>query len=111
MADYGYFPAEKGGYLLYESALELRDTENIPLKEDVYAYFLQEIKPHVPEAWIELEKTKIGYEMSFNKYFYQHTSRRSLKEVAEEIMALEKESDGLIMEILGGVDQSTPLKT
>ncbi len=102
LPDYGYFPGEKKGSLLvYEPASELRDTENIPLKEEVHAYFLREVKPHVAEAWIELEKTKIGYEISFNKYFYQHKPLRGLEQVAGEILALEKKSDGLIMDILG----------
>ncbi|MCI5223058.1 MAG: hypothetical protein D3924_10380 [Candidatus Electrothrix sp. AR4] len=102
LPDYGYFPGEKKGtFLVYEAASGLRDTENIPLKEEVHAYFLHEVKPHVAEAWIELEKTKIGYEISFNKYFYQHKPLRDLEEVAGEILALEKKSDGLIMDILG----------
>lgn len=102
LPDYGYFPGEKkGSFLVYESASELRDTENIPLKEEVHGYFLREVKPHVAEAWMDLEKTKIGYEISFNKYFYQHKPLRELEEVAGEILALEQESEGLIMDILG----------
>ncbi|CAK8718275.1 site-specific DNA-methyltransferase (adenine-specific) [Candidatus Electrothrix laxa] len=102
LPDYGYFPGEKkGSFLLYEPASELRDTENIPLKEEVHGYFLREVKPHVAEAWMDLEKTKIGYEISFNKYFYQHKPLRDLDEVAGEILALEQESEGLIMDILG----------
>ncbi len=102
LPDYGYFPTgKKGEFILYDSASDLRDSENIPLKENVYGYFLREVKPHVAEAWIDLEKTKIGYEISFNKYFYQHKPLRSLEAVASEILALEKENDGLIMDILG----------
>jgi type I restriction enzyme M protein len=102
LSDYGYFPGEKkGSFLVYEPASELRDTENIPLKEEVHGYFLREVKPHVAEAWMDLEKTKIGYEISFNKYFYQHKPLRGLEEVAGEILALEQESEGLIMDILG----------
>jgi len=55
----------------------------------------------VPEAWINLDATKIGYEISFNKYFYRHTPLRTLEEVSADILALERESDGLISEILG----------
>jgi type I restriction enzyme M protein len=58
------------------------------------------VKPHVPESWIDLDKTKIGYEISFNKYFYQHKPLRSIEEVSNEILALEQESEGLIMDIL-----------
>ncbi len=102
LPDYGYFPGEKKGtFLVYEAASALRDTENIPLKEEVHGYFLREVKPHVAEAWMDLEKTKIGYEISFNKYFYQHKPLRGLDEVAGEILALERKSDGLIMDILG----------
>ena len=79
----------------------MRDYENIPLKENIYDYFLREVKPHVPEAWIDLEKIKIGYEISFNKYFYRHKPLRSIEEVTAEILQLEKENEGLIMDILG----------
>jgi type I restriction enzyme M protein len=58
------------------------------------------VKPHVDEAWIDLDKTKIGYEISFNKYFYQHKPLRSLDEVTRDIVDLEKASEGLIAEIL-----------
>ena len=101
LADYGYYPsAKKGEYITYETESDLRDTENVPLKEDIYTYFLREVKPHVEEAWINLDATKIGYEISFNKYFYQHKPLRGIEEVTADILALEKESDGLIHEIL-----------
>jgi type I restriction enzyme M protein len=99
---------ERGAALkfrMYESSTELRDTESVPLKENVRDYFLREVAPHVPEAWIDLSKTKVGYEISFNKYFYRHTPLRSLEEVSAEIRELERESEGLISEILNmGVD-------
>jgi type I restriction enzyme M protein len=101
LADYGYYAtAKKGEYLQYETESDLRDSENVPLKENIHQYFLKEVKPHVAEAWINLESTKIGYEVSFNKYFYQHKPLRSLEEVSADILALEAESDGLIKEIL-----------
>jgi type I restriction enzyme M protein len=101
LADYGYFATDKKGeYIIYETESELRDTENVPLKENIHAYFLKEVKPHVPEAWINLDATKIGYEISFNKYFYRHKPLRQLELVTADILALEKESDGLIAEIL-----------
>ena len=101
LADYGYYPtAKKGEYITYETESDLRDTENVPLKEDIYAYFLREVKPHVDEAWINLDATKIGYEISFNKYFYQHKPLRGIEEVTADILALENQSDGLIAEIL-----------
>lgn len=101
LPDYGYFTtAKKGEYLTYETESDLRDTENIPLKENIYNYFLREVKPHVGEAWINLDATKIGYEISFNKYFYQHKPLRAIEAVTTDILALERESDGLIHEIL-----------
>jgi type I restriction enzyme M protein len=72
----------------------------VPLKNNIYSYFLREVKPHVAEAWINLEATKIGYEISFNKYFYRHKPLRSIEEVSTDILKLEELSDGLIREIL-----------
>ena len=102
LSDYGYFPtSKKGEWIEYETESELRDTENVLLKDNIYEYFLREVKPHVDEAWINLDATKIGYEISFNKYFYRHKPLRSIEEVTADILALEKESEGLIKEILG----------
>jgi len=101
LADYGYFATnKKGEYLEYETESDLRDTENVPLKENIYSYFLREVKPHVAEAWINLDATKIGYEISFNKYFYRHKPLRAIDEVSTDILKLEELSDGLIREIL-----------
>jgi type I restriction enzyme M protein len=98
---YGYYLTAKAGvYRTYETSSNLRDTESIPLKENVQDYFLREVAPHVPEAWIDLDKTKVGFEISFNKYFYRHQPLRSLEEVTADIIDLEKENDGLIAEIL-----------
>ncbi|WP_419650828.1 HsdM family class I SAM-dependent methyltransferase, partial [Thiolapillus sp.] len=73
LTDFGYWPTDTPGeYIEYETDSDLRDTENVPLKEDIHAYFLREVRPHVDEAWINLGATKIGYEISFNRYFYQH---------------------------------------
>lgn len=90
----------KDEYVQYESESDLRDNENIPLNSSILTYYLKEVKPHVDEAWIDLDKTKIGYEISFNKYFYQHKALRSMEEVSAEILTLEKENEGLIMDIL-----------
>ena len=101
LAHFGYFASDKKGeYTVYETESDLRDAENVPLKETIHSYFLREVLPHVPEAWINLDATKIGYEISFNKYFYQHKPLRAIEEVTADILALEKESDGLIAEIL-----------
>ncbi|MEZ4911038.1 MAG: class I SAM-dependent DNA methyltransferase [Saprospiraceae bacterium] len=101
LPDYGYYPSDtKGVYIEYETEGDLRDTENVPLKEDIHDYFRREVAPHVAEAWINLDATKIGYEISFNKYFYRHKPLRSMEDVTADILKLEEESDGLIREIL-----------
>jgi type I restriction enzyme M protein len=101
LANYGYFATnKKGEYLQYETESDLRDTENVPLKKNIYTYFMREVKPHVDEAWINLDATKIGYEISFNKYFYRHKPLRAIEEVSTDILKLEDLSDGLIREIL-----------
>lgn len=98
---YGYYPTgRKGEYITYETESDLRDFENVPLKENIHTYFLREVNPYVDEAWINLDATKIGYEISFNKYFYQHKPLRTMEEVATDILKLDAESDGLIREIL-----------
>ena len=102
LAHYGYYKTDKKGeYLTFETNSDLRDSESIPLKDNIQRYFLAEVKPHVDEAWINLDTTKIGYEISFNKYFYRHKPLRSMDEVAKEIIALEQLAEGLISEILG----------
>lgn len=101
LADFGYYAtAIKGEYTVYETESDLRDTENVPLKDNIHSYFLREVQPHVPEAWINLDATKIGYEISFNKYFYKHTPLRNIEDVTKDILDLETLSDGLISEIL-----------
>lgn len=101
LPDFGYYPSgKKDEYIIYETESDLRDYENVPLKENIYDYFLREVKPHVEEAWVDLDKTRIGYEISFNKYFYQHKPLRSIEEVTRDILELEKENEGLIQEIL-----------
>src|SRR5699024_8472399 len=61
---------------------DLRDAENIPLKEDIYKYFEREVKPHVPEAWVDETSIKIGYEIPFTRYFYKYTEIRDSEEIA-----------------------------
>ncbi|MBK2109072.1 type I restriction-modification system subunit M [Francisella tularensis] len=102
LADFGYFPtAKKGEYIIYETSSDLRDSESIPLKESIHEYYLKEVKPHVAESWINLDSVKIGYEISFNKYFYRHKPLRSIEEVATDIISLEQQAEGLIADILG----------
>lgn len=111
LGDYGYMATPTGEYIEYEPDSELRDTENVPLALDtslsassvIHDYFIREVRPHVDEAWIAIDKTVIGYEISFNKYFYQHKPLRSLEEVTEEILALEAETDGLLKQLVSFV--------
>src|SRR5690606_26970344 len=78
----------------------VRDTENIPLKEDIQSYMEREVLPHVPDAWVDEKKTKVGYEINFTKYFYQYKPLRSLEEIRADILALENETDSLLKNIL-----------
>mgnify|MGYP000339893050 CR=1 FL=1 len=70
---------------------ELRDTENVPLTEDIHEYFQREVIPFVPDAWIDESKTKIGYEIPFTRYFYKYVPPRPSDEVLSEIMTLQKD--------------------
>ena len=106
LPDYGYYPTgsttgQRNEFVIYESSSDLRDSESEPLNDEIHRYFLAEVKPHVEEAWINLDSTKIGYEISFNKYFYKHKPLRSMEEVARDIVALEQQAEGLIADILG----------
>lgn len=107
LPDFGYFPTgKKGEYITYETNADLRDSESVPLsggdkQQSIHQYFLDEVKPHVAEAWINLDSVKIGYEISFNKHFYVHKPLRSLDEVAADIISLEQKAEGLIAQILG----------
>ncbi len=101
LVDFGYDKQLDGSYLTYESSSDLRDAESVPLSDTIHRYFLAEVKPHVDEAWINLESVKIGYEISFNKYFYRHKPLRSLEEVTADILELEKQAEGLMADILG----------
>ncbi|MEY9560536.1 type I restriction-modification system subunit M [Sinorhizobium fredii] len=101
LGDFGLYAQPDGSYLAYEPSTDLRDSEAVPLKDSIHRYFKAEVKPHVPEAWINLDTVKIGYEISFNKYFYRHKPLRSLDAVTRDILALEQKADGLIADILG----------
>ena len=95
-ADYGYQPSAKGKYIEYEPDSELRDTEKIPVKEDIYEYFRREVRPYVDDAWINIAPTKIGCEISFNKYFYKPIPLRTLEENQADIIDLDQKSQGYI---------------
>jgi len=107
LPDFGYYPLRQaqrtkaGEFITYEPCTDLRDSESVPLKDEIHRYFQTEVKPHVDEAWINLGSVKIGYEISFNKYFYRHKPLRSMEAVVADILALEKQAEGLIADILG----------
>lgn len=83
---------------------ELTDTEQIPFTYEggIEAFFEKEVKPFAPDAWIDEKQTKIGYEISFTKYFYKPIQLRTLEEITADIRSLEEETDGLLAEIIGG---------
>lgn len=87
----------------YESDSDLRDTEQVPLTEEggIEAFIKREVLPHVPDAWVDLEGKKIGYEINFNRYFYKPQQLRTLEEIKADILALERETDGLLNQIVG----------
>lgn len=82
-----------------EPDTSLRDYENVPLKQDIQAYMAREVLPHVPDAWVDESKTKVGYEIPFTRHFYVYQPPRDLKVIEEEIRGLEEEIRGM----LGGV--------
>lgn len=77
----------------------LRDTENVPLTEDIEEYFAREVLPFAPDAWIDESKTKVGYEIPFTRYFYKYEAPKPSSEIMAEILELEKELDGKLGEI------------
>lgn len=80
---------------------ELRDTESVPLKESITEYFKREVLPHVPNAWIDESKTKIGYEIPLNRHFYRYEPPRPLKVIEADIKTLEQEIMGLLSNVTG----------
>lgn len=87
----------------YEPDPELRDSEQIPLLEagGITAFLQREVLPYTPDAWMDKSKTQIGYEISFTRYFYKPQPLRELAEIQADIKALERETDGLLDEIVG----------
>ena len=88
----------------YEPDSELRDSEQIPLTAEggIDAFLEREVLPYAADAWYRPEKVKIGYEISFTRYFYRPEPLRSLEEIRADILALERETEGLLGEIVGG---------
>jgi type I restriction enzyme M protein len=83
-----------------EPNADLRDYENVPRKEVIQAYFDREVKPHVPDAWVDETKTRDGYEIPFTRHFYEFTPLRPLAEIEAEIRKLEGEIQGMLGEVL-----------
>ncbi|MDR0816722.1 MAG: type I restriction-modification system subunit M [Desulfovibrio sp.] len=79
----------------------LRDTENVPLKEDIGEYFKREVLPFAPDAWIDESKIKVGYEIPFTRYFYKYEAPKPSAEIMAEILEIEKELDGALTEVFG----------
>lgn len=87
----------------YEPAPELRDAEQVPLQEPggIEAFLQREVLPHAHDAWYVPGTVKTGYEISFTRHFYKPTPMRTLEEIRADIVALERESDGLLADIIG----------
>ena len=75
-------------------------TETVPLREDVAAYIAREVLPHVPDAWVDESKTKVGYEIPLNRHFYVYEPPRPLDEIEADLRVLEHEIVGLLVEIV-----------
>ncbi len=93
----------EGMVVEYEPDPELRDTEQVPLLEEggIEAFIRREVLPHAPDAWYVPDSVKTGYEISFTRYFYKPQPLRTLEEIRADILALEKETEGLLGEIVG----------
>ncbi|WP_316190480.1 MULTISPECIES: class I SAM-dependent DNA methyltransferase [unclassified Bradyrhizobium] len=103
---HGLFPLTVDGkarVVEYEPDGDLRDTEAVPLQEPggIEAFIRREVLPHAPDAWVDPARTAIGYEISFTRYFYKPQPLRSLDAIRADILALERETEGLMAEIIG----------
>ena len=94
---------EKGELVLKKGKKQpdtsLRDTENVPLKEDITEYFKREVLPFAPDAWIDKNKSKVGYEIPFTRYFYKYVAPRPSEEIMAEILDIETELEGALAEV------------
>jgi type I restriction enzyme M protein len=89
----------EGAALAYEPDPDLRDFENVALKDDIDTYFEREVRPHVPDAWMDRSKDKVGYEINFNRHFYRYTPPRPLEEIDAELKQAEEEIMRLLREV------------
>jgi type I restriction enzyme M protein len=95
----GVIVKDKKGDVKPDSSL--RDNERVPIGVDIQEYFEREVKPNLPESWMDSSKDSVGYEITFTKYFYQYKPLRSLEDLTKELLDLEKESDGLMNKLIG----------
>ena len=79
-----------------KSDSKLRDSERVPLTEDIEEYFNREVEPHLPNSWIDFNKSKVGYEINFTKYFYQYKPLRSSNDISNDLLELKKKSENLL---------------
>jgi len=100
----------KAAIIEYEPDSELRDTEQVPLLEDggIETFIRREVLPYTPDAWIKQDATKIGYEVSFTRHFYKPQPLRTLEEISADILAIEKEAEGLLDGLLKVGDGGQP---
>jgi type I restriction enzyme M protein len=91
-------PVLKKGKPVADSSL--RDTENVPLVEDIDAYFAREVLPYAPDAWIDKTKTKVGYEIPMTRYFYEYQKPEASEDILTRIIQLEKEISDNLHDIL-----------
>jgi hypothetical protein len=83
----------------HEPDPDLRDLENVPLKDDIDTYFEREVRPYVPDAWMDRSKDKVGYEINFNRHFYNYTPPRPLEEIDADLKKAEEEILRLLREV------------
>jgi type I restriction enzyme M protein len=93
--DYEHETAEAAPGEWYATDSDLRDEERIPLKTDIDSYFANEVLPYAPDAWMDRSKDKVGYEISFTRYFYEYKPPRALKDILADLETLDKEADQL----------------
>ena len=103
---------DKSAVVEYEPDTDLRDTEQIPLLHPggIEAFLQEEVLPYAPDAWYNPLAVRVGYEINFNRHFYKPQPMRSLEEIRADILALERETEGLLAGIMGGGDSVTTTK-
>ena len=88
----------------HEADPKLRDFERVPLQDDIDAWFEREVKPHVPDAWMDRSRDRVGYEVSFNRHFYRYTPPRPLEAIDADLKEAEEEILRLLREVTRSID-------